>query len=88
MEEVGMTDAKTRFAELAEQVSITGQPIVITNGGEPLVEITPTRDIDARQMTREEAFAQVAQLWKTVEPITKEEIKQSIEEGRNRCPDV
>ena len=88
MEEIGMFDAKTRFSELVERVNQTGQPITITNRGKPVAEITPTRKSHTCQMTREEAFAQVARLWKTVEPMTKEEIKQTIEEGRDRCPNV
>jgi len=88
MEEVGIFDAKTRFSELIEQVNQTGRPITITNRGKPVAEITPTRKTLAYQMTREEAFAQVARLWKTVEPMTKKEIKQAIEEGRDRCPNV
>jgi len=39
-------------------------------------------------MTREEAIAQVARLWETVDPMAKEEIHQTIQEGRDRCPDV
>lgn len=86
MEEVGMFDAKTRFSELVEHVYQTGQPITVTNRGKPVAEIAPTRNPHAGRMTREEAFAQVARLWKTVEPMSKKEIKQAIEEGRDRCP--
>ncbi len=83
-----MFDAKTRFSELVEQVHQTGQPITITNRGKPVAEIAPTRTNVTGQMTREEAFAQVARLWETVEPMTKQEIKQAIDEGRDRCPDA
>ena len=88
MEEVGIFDAKTRFSELVERVNQTGQPITVTNRGKPVAEIAPTRKPLVGSMTREEAFAQVATLWKTVEPMTKEEIDQTIQEGRDRCPDV
>ncbi len=43
MEEVGLFDAKTRFSELVEQVHRTGQAVLITNCGEPVAEIAPTR---------------------------------------------
>ena len=88
MEEVGMFDAKTKFSELVERVNQTGQPITVTNRGKPVAEIVPARKTHTCQMTREEAFAQVARLWKTIEPMAKEEIKKTIEEGRDRCPDV
>ncbi len=88
MEEIGIFDAKTRFSELVERVNQTGQPITVTNRGKPVAEIVPTRKTQTCRMTREEAFAQVARLWEAVEPLTKEEIKQTIEEGRDRCPDV
>jgi len=88
MEEIGIFDAKTRFSELIEQVNQTGQAITVTNRGKPVAEIAPTRKPQTCRMTREEAFAQVARLWKTVEPMTKEEINQTIQEGRDRCLDV
>jgi len=88
MEEIGIFDAKTRFSELVERVSQTGQSITVTNRGKPVAEIVPTRKTQSCRMTREEAFARVARLWKTVEPMTKEEINQTIQEGRDRCPDV
>ncbi len=88
MEEVGIFDAKTRFSELVERVNQTGQPITVTNRGKPVAEIAPMRKSRIGRMTREEAFAQVARLWKTVEPMTSKEIKQTLEEGRNRCPGV
>jgi len=88
MEEVGIFDAKTRFSELVERVNQTGQPITVTNRGKPVAEIAPTRKSRTGRMTREEAFAQVSRLWKAAEPMTKEEIKQTIQEGRDRCPDA
>jgi len=88
MEEIGIFDAKTRFSELVERVNQTGQPITVTNRGKPVAEIAPTRKIPGCRMTREEAFAQVARLWETIEPMSKEEINQTIQEGRDRCPDV
>jgi len=88
MEEVGILDAKNRFSELIERVNQTGQAITITNRGEPVAEIAPTRKNRTCSMTRDEAFAQVARLWKTVEPMAKEEIKRTLEEGRDRCLDV
>ena len=83
MEEIGMVDAKIRFTELIDHVNNTGLPITVTNLGKPVAEIAPRRKASAGQMTREEAFAKVAQLWKTVEPMSKDEIKQAISEGRD-----
>lgn len=87
-EQIGMFDAKTRFSELVDRVQSTGQAITVTNRGKPVAEIAPVRGADRSGMTREEAFAQVANLWKTVEPMSKEEIRESIDEGRDRCPHV
>lgn len=79
---------KPGFPNWFKRVNQTGQSIMITNRGKPVAEIVPARKSHACQMTREEAFAQVARLWETVEPMTKEEIKQTIKEGRDRCPNV
>ncbi len=60
MKTVGIFDAKTKFSELVEQVSSSGQSITVTNRGKPVVDITPTRATEGCGMTREEAFLEIA----------------------------
>jgi prevent-host-death family protein len=38
---VGLFDAKNRFSEICEQVSQTGEPLIVTRRGRPLVRIVP-----------------------------------------------
>lgn len=56
MKTIGIFDAKTRLAEICDEVSRSRQPVTVTRRGEPLVRIDP---IDAAPMTikeRREAY--------------------------------
>ena len=41
MRTVGLFEAKTKFSELCGEVADTGQPVVVTRRGIPLVRIEP-----------------------------------------------
>ena len=83
MKTVGIFDAKTKFSELVEQVSSSGQSITVTNRGKPVVDITPTRATEGCGMTREEAFLEIARLRAELPEVSKEEIREMINEGRS-----
>lgn len=88
MEQIGIFDVKTKFSEIVERINRTGQPIVVTNRGKPVVEIFPAKTESEGQMSREEAFETIAQLRMKTPSVTQNEIRELIEEGRDRCPDV
>ena len=88
MERIGIFDAKTRFSEIVEQVQATGQSVTVTNRGKPVVDITPTHAHPESRMSREEAFAEIDRLRQEVPPMSREEIRDLIQEGRDRWPGV
>ena len=47
MKTLGIYDAKTRLSEICEQVAQTGEPVVVTRRGVPLVQIDPVEPQDA-----------------------------------------
>ena len=81
-EQVGIFDAKTRFSELVERVQATGQPITVTNRGRPAVEIVPCRESGAHRMSRGDAFREIARLRAELPPISRDELRDAIAEGR------
>jgi prevent-host-death family protein len=81
-ETIGMFAAKTRFSELVERVQSTGQAVTITNRGRPAVEIVPCRDQSTTRLSRAEAFLEIARLRDELPPISTDEIKELIAEGR------
>lgn len=81
-EKVGMFDAKTRFSEIVEQVTSTGQPVTITNRGRPTVEIVPCRESPSGHLCREEAFLELSRIRAELPPIGQTEIRSLIDEGR------
>jgi prevent-host-death family protein len=83
VETIGMFDAKTRFSEIVRRVKETGQAVTISNRGEAIVRIVPVEPVSpVKKMTHEEAVAAIEEMWKTLPPITHEEIRSAIEEGR------
>jgi len=60
-----------------------GQPILVTNCGKPVAELTPVRHPPQKKTTREEAFARIAEFWKEEPVVTQGEIRQMLNEGRN-----
>lgn len=86
MQEFGMFDAKTHFSEIVKRVVETGQPVRITNRGQPVVDITPANQSPAPQpaprRTNAEWLDEIAKLRKTITPATLEEIQADIAEGR------
>ena len=44
MKTVGMFEAKTRLSEICDEVARTGQSIVITRRGKPLVRVDPVAE--------------------------------------------
>lgn len=44
MKTIGLFEAKTKLSEICEQVSKSGQAVVVTRRGKPLVRIDPIRD--------------------------------------------
>jgi prevent-host-death family protein len=81
-EQVGIFDAKTHFSELVERVQATGQPITVTNRGRPAVEIVPCRESGSQRMSRGDAFRQIARLRAELPPISRDELRDAIAEGR------
>ena len=81
-EQVGIFDAKTHFSELVERVQATGQPITVTNRGRPAVEIVPCRKSGSHRMSRGDAFREIARLRAELPPISRDELRDAIAEGR------
>jgi len=81
-EQVGIFDAKTHFSELVERVQATGQPITVTNRGRPAVEIVPCRESGSQRMSRGDAFREIARLRAELPPISRDELRDAIAEGR------
>jgi prevent-host-death family protein len=48
MKTAGIFEAKTKLSELCDEVARTGEPVLVTRRGKPLVRIDP---IDDRPMT-------------------------------------
>jgi prevent-host-death family protein len=88
MQEFGMFDAKTHFSEIVKRVVETGQPVRITNRGQPVVDITPANQSPAPQptptprRTNAEIFAELRTLTRSWPKATLEEIQADIAEGR------
>ena len=82
MTPVGIYDAKTRFSELIEQVNTTGEAITITKRGKPVADLVPPRAAGEQRLSKEEAIAELRDLWKTLPPVEPGEIKRLIDEGR------
>lgn len=82
MERIGMFDAKTRFSEIVRRVRRSGKAILITSRGEVVAKIAPVEAHEDREQRRQEAIEQIEALRKTLPPITLDEIRSSIEEGR------
>lgn len=47
MKTVGIYDAKTRLSEICEQVAQTGEAVLVTRRGAPLVQIDPVEPPDS-----------------------------------------
>ncbi len=50
MTEVGIYDAKTRFAELVK-LAASGEPVIITNRGKPVAELVAPRERRTKDLT-------------------------------------
>ena len=79
---VGLFEAKTHFSAIVERVRETGVPVRVTRRGQPVVDISPVRSDEPEKMTREEMFATVEELRKTTPRMTRQEIRDAIDEGR------
>lgn len=78
-----MFDAKTRFSEIVRRVKETGQPVTITSHGQAMARIVPVESESlAKRMSHDEAVAAIEEMWKSLPPITHEEIRSAIDEGR------
>lgn len=88
MEQIGMFDAKTRFSELVDRVNQTGQAITVTNRGKPVAELCPIRQAAAAESLRQDAVVRVAQMWDEEPVVSQEQIREMLNEGRDRCLDV
>jgi len=82
MTEIGIFDAKTRFSELIEQVSRTGQPITVTKRGKPVAQIGPVAPPRMSEQERKAAFAALKKLRATLPPVEPGQIREWIDEGR------
>jgi len=82
MKEIGMFDAKTRFSEIARLVKETGQPVRITNRGEQMVDIVPIGSNSGNRRSRENAFAELSRLRRTLPKSSIKQIQADIAEGR------
>jgi len=84
VEQIGIFDAKTKFPEIIDRVNQTGMSIIVTNRGKPVAEISPVKTRSEGHLTRQEAFETIARLRRETPCVTKEEIREMIEEGRDR----
>jgi prevent-host-death family protein len=82
MEHISILDAKARLFEIIEKVQATGQPVTITQNGQPVVEVTPTHTHGRTQMTREQAFEQIARLRQVIPNTSHEGIRDLIDDGK------
>ena len=51
MSTLGIYEAKTKFSEICERVAETGEPVVVTKRGVPLVQIYPVGPQDGAVST-------------------------------------
>jgi prevent-host-death family protein len=63
MKIVGVFEAKTKLSELCEEVVRTGETVIISRRGRPLVQIAPLPELD-----RDESES----VWDTVRKLDKE----------------
>ena len=82
MTEIGIFDAKTRFSELIEQVSRTGEAITVTKRGKPVAQITPAPLPKVTLEERKAAFASLKALRATLPPLKPGQVRKWIDEGR------
>lgn len=88
METVTLSDAQARFAELVDRVRATGEPITLTDGGEPVADLTPARvqEPAPEKTTKAEAIEAIEELWAQLPPAPEGESRRLVEEGRDRWP--
>ena len=88
MKHVGMFEAKTNLSSLVEEVE-RGKDVVITRHGKPVAKLVPVvksaRKFTPRQVEkRRQALIELLEIGRKLKlNLTREEIKQSIEEGRH-----
>ncbi len=82
--EIGLFEAKNKFSELADKVARTGETVIITRRGKPLVKVTPLEEARHSPKQVEEALHKLKEFGKTHPPLAGswEELKAMIEEGR------
>ena len=51
MNTLGIYEAKTKLSEICERVAQTGEPVVVTRRGVPLVQIRPVGSVDGTGST-------------------------------------
>jgi len=56
MKSIGLFEAKTKLSEICERVSRTGESVVVTRRGEPLVHIVPVRRDEGSIVARRAAY--------------------------------
>jgi prevent-host-death family protein len=88
-EQIGISEAKTHFSEIVERVLRDGRTITVTRRGEPVVEIAPCQEkVTRARMTKEEALEALRELQARLPRMTWDEIVETTDEGRNRCPSM
>lgn len=57
MQSVGVTEARSKFGELVDQVRYRGDTVVLTKSGKPAAAIVPFALLEKLQREREERFS-------------------------------
>ena len=83
MKQIDLTDAEDRLSQIVREVHLTGEPVQIVNAAGPLATINPAdAELAERRRRHHEAVAAVRAGWTDAPPVTREEIRDAIEEGR------
>lgn len=80
MREVGVLEAKTNLSRLIEEIEETGEEIVITRHGKPVVQLTRIRPAGRKLSgkTLVERMKTLQAMQKDDEPVHWEELKEEI----------
>jgi prevent-host-death family protein len=86
-EQVGIFEAKTHFSEIVERILRDGRTIVVTRRGQPVVEISPSKERSGHaRMSWSEALVTLDRLRGELPTMSWAEITELIAEDRDRCP--
>ncbi len=78
---VGVYEAKTQFTKLLQAVE-AGETVTITRHGKPVAELAAIRPHGLGRRDPGEVFAKIRELRKQVTPISQDDVRASVEEGR------